>query len=116
MVPIWKIFYANNFFKRNPRDKYSKFKFEPKIWKSLLRPANKANFCIDSSTEWIVITLHIIGKKIYLNTFFWLFYYVRFFSEENIWRLCDAIRKHQPEQLKYARVVFISNDIKQVEN
>lgn len=40
--------------------------------------------------------------------------YTSFYCEENVWRMCDQIRKNQPDTLKEYYVVFISNKNRQV--
>lgn len=38
-----------------------------------------------------------------------IFDFKKFCSEENVWKLCDTIRKDFPSELDYCHVAFISN-------
>lgn len=37
------------------------------------------------------------------------FFYISLFSEENVWKLCEYVKKHQPQLLEFCYAVFISN-------
>ncbi|XP_018019324.1 protein N-terminal glutamine amidohydrolase isoform X1 [Hyalella azteca] len=36
--------------------------------------------------------------------------YTQYYCEENVWQLCDSVRRHRPGELSRCHVVFISND------
>ena len=39
-----------------------------------------------------------------------------FFSEENVWKLCEYVKDHHPTELDHCYSVFISNNERLVSN
>lgn len=79
-----------------------------------LRPLfpKQAAECSYVSCYWCVpLTFIVLGVLYQQNALLWFLF---FFSEENVWKLCQDVSSRVPEEMDRCFVVFISNTCRTV--